>query len=39
MRRAILLQTPTVFWLGGETNFSQQVNVHEANDFRQTETH
>jgi len=33
-----LLQTPTVFWLGGET-ISQLLNVHGVNDIRQTYIH
>jgi len=38
MRKVIWIQTPTVFWLGGETNpFSQLFNVHRVNDVRQTE--
>ena len=35
----ILLQTPTVFWLGGGTFFSQLLNVHGVNGVRQSEIH
>ena len=34
----ILLQTPTIFWLGGGT-ISQLLNVHGVNDVRRTDIH
>jgi len=33
------LLTPTVFWLGGVIVYLRLLNVHEVNDYRQTELH